>query len=224
MTKVKVMRATTYSRIKNLIGRPPFCIGCKEDIKVGQRFKAKRSGGFRRRFHLDCWNNVICYFCGKRINMDKKGKYDCHHINENPKDERLENLADSHDGCHNSYHKKGKPLSKQHKQAISKALKGKPFSEEHKRNLSKAMKEANKGSKNPFFGKHHSEATKRKISDMKKGKFRYICKLCKTPVPVGKRTKHLREKHPELGKVKSKDYFTLNPNRSRSKKMKMKEK
>lgn len=41
-------------------------------------------------------------------------------------------------------------------------------------------------------------------------KLKWKCNVCQEPVKVGQRTKHLREKHPELKDAKSKDYFVLN--------------
>lgn len=41
-------------------------------------------------------------------------------------------------------------------------------------------------------------------------KLKWMCNVCQKPVKVGQRTKHLREKHPELKDAKSKDYFVLN--------------
>ena len=50
--------------------------------------------------------------------------------------------------------------------ANSKALKGKT----HSSNWSKIMSKKFSGQKNPFYGKHHSEETKKKISQNRKGK------------------------------------------------------
>ena len=51
---------------------------------------------------------------------------------------------------------------------MSKALKGRVFSEEHKRKISKSLKNASLkrcGENNPFYGKTHSEETKRRIAE-----------------------------------------------------------
>ena len=73
------------------------------------------------------------------------------------------------------------------RQKLSKAHKGKNFSEDHKQNLSESLKGKNKGKhrteeqrkrmsdtmkgeNNPFYGRQHSNETKRKISESKKGK------------------------------------------------------
>ncbi len=64
---------------------------------------------------------------------------------------------------------KGKFLSEEHKEKISNALKGRNLTEEHRKNLSIR----NKNENNPMYGKHHSEETKKKISE--KGKKPIIC-------------------------------------------------
>lgn len=47
------------------------------------------------------------------------------------------------------------------------SLQGKKWSEEHKKLISKKFS----GKGNPFYGKHHSNETKKKISDSRKGKY-----------------------------------------------------
>ncbi len=59
---------------------------------------------------------------------------------------------------------KGRKLSEQAKDKISKGLKGRKFSEEHKRKIG----EASKGNLN-FLGRKHSEETKSKMSESNKG-------------------------------------------------------
>lgn len=61
---------------------------------------------------------------------------------------------------------KGKHFSEEHKKNISKAKEGCTVSKETRKKIS----EANKGIKNYFYGKHHSEKAKRKISVTHKGK------------------------------------------------------
>lgn len=60
---------------------------------------------------------------------------------------------------------KGRKFTEAHKEKISKALKGKEKSEEHCKNLSEAMKGKMQGENNPFYGKQHSEESKRKMSE-----------------------------------------------------------
>ena len=55
---------------------------------------------------------------------------------------------------HSSLHNKGKPKTEEHKNKISETLKGKLA-----------------GENNPMYGKHHSEATREKISKAEKGKY-----------------------------------------------------
>lgn len=76
----------------------------------------------------------------------------------------------------------GRTVSSATRKLLSEALKGKKKSEAHCRNLSKAatarvyteeakksMRAAQRGSKNGFFGKTHTEETRRKISKTKRG-------------------------------------------------------
>lgn len=61
-----------------------------------------------------------------------------------------------------------KPLSDEHKAAISKSLTGitRVFSEEHKAHLSEALR----GENNPMHNKHHSAETKAKMSQKATGR------------------------------------------------------
>lgn len=66
---------------------------------------------------------------------------------------------------------KGKPMSEEQKRKISESHKGKPspnkgkpMSEEQKKKLSNVLKGKMIGEKNPFYGKHHSDETLKKIS------------------------------------------------------------
>lgn len=63
---------------------------------------------------------------------------------------------------------KGKHRSIETKRKISEGLKGRHLSEEHRRKLSEAMK----GENHPMYGRHfqHSEATKQKMSQTRKGR------------------------------------------------------
>lgn len=55
---------------------------------------------------------------------------------------------------HNRLHNEGKPKTEEHKNKIAETLKGKLAGEKH-----------------PMYGKHHSEATREKISKAEKGKY-----------------------------------------------------
>lgn len=59
----------------------------------------------------------------------------------------------------------GKQHSEESRKKMSEAKKGKSMSKEHYDKLSKAFK----GEKNPFYGKHHSEEQRKKWSEMRKG-------------------------------------------------------
>ena len=86
----------------------------------------------------------------------KKGM-DIHHLDENKLNNSLSNLIYLTKSEHNIIHKKGKTLSEETKQKLSKSHKGKTLSEETKQKLSKSHK-----------GKKLSEETKRKLSEAKK--------------------------------------------------------
>lgn len=59
--------------------------------------------------------------------------------------------------------------SEETKKKISAANKGKKVSEESRERMRKAQKGNNLGDKNPFYGKHHSEKTKKEHSDFMRG-------------------------------------------------------
>ncbi len=96
--------------------------------------------------------------------------------------------------------KKGNLHSEETKRKISKKLKGKkrnPLSIEHKRKLS----EDRKGEKNPFYGKHHSEITRKEISKASKGKNnpnygKHFSKEIKQKMSEAKKGKYDNENHP----------------------------
>lgn len=58
---------------------------------------------------------------------------------------------------------KGKKLSAEHKEKISEAKKGIQFTQKHRDNISKSHIGLLLGEKNPFYGKHHTEANKIKF-------------------------------------------------------------
>ena len=89
-------------------------------------------------------------------------------------DEQRKKLSDAKKG---KQPRLGAKLSEETKEKISKANKGKlkglkrePMAEAVKAKLSASVSKAIKGNKNPFWGKKHSEETKRKISETKKAK------------------------------------------------------
>ena len=108
---------------------------------------------------------------------------------------------------HSSLHKKGKHhslygkhLSEEHKIKISESMKGHtawnkgiPVPDEQKKRQSEAMKGKLAGEKHPFYGKHHSEETRKKLSEAHKGK--KMSEESKKKMSAAKKGKHLSEEH-----------------------------
>ena len=67
---------------------------------------------------------------------------------------------------HAKLHNSVRTLTDETKSKISKSLTGKKFDEERCRKMSESFT----GENNPFYGKHHSEETRRKWSIIRKGK------------------------------------------------------
>ena len=97
------------------------------------------------------------------------------HKDENPSNNYVNNL----EWCTHEYNVNYGTRNER----VSKAMKGKPrhkgennpfygkqHTEESKKKLSKAMKGKYKGENNPFYGKQHTEKSKKKMSEAKKGK------------------------------------------------------
>lgn len=79
---------------------------------------------------------------------------------------------------HRRLHAKVESRSEETRRKISVAMSGKkrkPFSEEWKRKIS----EATTGERNPNFGKHHSEETRKKMSEARKRYFEQKRKMTK---------------------------------------------
>lgn len=91
-------------------------------------------------------------------NIDNKPCID--HVNTIRTDNRVENLrwVTHKENCNNE-------LTRKH---LSEVNKGKELSEEHKTKL-KLSRIDIKGEKNPFYGKTHSEESKKKMSESKRG-------------------------------------------------------
>lgn len=82
----------------------------------------------------------------------------------------LHNKTDGGEGIRQPYQKvawnKGLKQSADHNAKISKSMKNYKRTEEHQQNLNKSLK----GRAPTFLGRHHTEETKRKLSDLNKKK------------------------------------------------------
>lgn len=70
---------------------------------------------------------------------------------------------------------KGRVFTEEHRDNIRNALIGKPLSEERKEKISKSLKGKRTGKENSFYGKHHDEETRIKMSENNKNKKKIIC-------------------------------------------------
>jgi group I intron endonuclease len=85
---------------------------------------------------------------------------------------------------------KGKIISEEHRQNISKSRLGEKhrlFGKKHPKEVIEKMSEAKKGEKNPSFGKSPSKETRKKQSEKLKGipRPKVICPYCLKEGPVG---------------------------------------
>ena len=91
---------------------------------------------------------------------------------KNISEETRRKISESHKG--KPAHNKGVPMSEEQKKKLSETNKGKPsnrkgkqLSDETRRKISLNHCDCS-GEKNPFYGKHHSEEIKKKLSESKK--------------------------------------------------------
>ena len=89
-----------------------------------------------------------------------------HHIDGNHGNNDPKNLIWMHFGCHTSLHSTGKKHPMYGKRGRDTPFYGEHHSEESKRKISIAVT----GEKHPMYGKHHSEESKKKISEAHAGK------------------------------------------------------
>jgi hypothetical protein len=88
---------------------------------------------------------------------------------------------------------KGKIMSEENKAKLIKANKGRVVSDETKKKMSKCQA----GKNNPMYGKHHSEETKKRISEKNKGKQngKIISDEAKRKMSLSHKGKKLSEEH-----------------------------
>jgi hypothetical protein len=149
------------------------------------------------------------------VNKWKKG-YFIHHKDEDTLNDHISNLKLVTPAEHNKIHStgrvvsvetrnklskinKGKIISDWQKQQISEYMKNRKISFETRKKMSNTLKEKYKTKLNPFYGKHHSEESKQKISVANKGN-----KYC-----LGRISPFKGKHHSEETKIKmSKKIFT----------------
>jgi hypothetical protein len=128
-----------------------------------------------RRYHhkLGWYSHIVWNFYNSHDLKVKGDGQVIHHKDEDPGNEKIENLQKMKNGEHTILHNTGKTYSYERKRNISLALSGEKhpmfgnyFSEDHKKKLSLA----NMGEKNPMYGKQHSQESRRKMSEIKMGK------------------------------------------------------
>lgn len=92
-------------------------------------------------------------------------------------DERRKRQSEIRRGTHHteetkskiSKSNKGREFSETHIENLSKAHKGKPLSKETRQKMSEAKKGKRCGKESPLYGKHHSEESKKKMSEKRIG-------------------------------------------------------
>jgi len=117
----------------------------------------------------------ISYFRGlgfKLTNSTEGGDQPPSTIGRKHTKESKQKMSDSKKGKIIPWLNDGKERTKKHRDNLSKSLKGrvspnkgKTFSDEYKNKLSETHKGLNSGEKHGLYGKHHSEETKKKISE-----------------------------------------------------------
>jgi len=85
-------------------------------------------------------------------------------------EEHRKKLSEAHKGKNTWTKGRHWKLSEETKQKMSKAGKGRIFTKEWREKISKALTGNFVGNKNPFYGRRHTEETKRKISEKRKGR------------------------------------------------------
>lgn len=158
-------QVSTKGNVKSLNYRRS---GKEKILKIG-----KDRNGY---IHLTLYKNkkVKCFRVHKLValafipNDNPTEKTEVNHIDENKENNcannlcwcsHIENINHATRNERVSEKMKGKPKSEEHKQKLRK-----PKSEETKQKMSVAHKEKMSGENNPFYGKHHTDESKKKIS------------------------------------------------------------
>lgn len=108
---------------------------------------------------------VLCSFTGKPLDYP----YVVNHIDFDKSNNRLDNLEwTTINGNNAHFREKGGWRYDNWKRNVSNGKKGKPMPESQR----EFYRQLYKGERNPFYGKHHSQETKEKISEKKKSYYK----------------------------------------------------
>jgi hypothetical protein len=133
------------------------------------RISTKKEGNYGKLLHRLIYENHynICLF----------DNIDIHHKDKNVLNNNIDNLEALSHSEHTKRHQTGKHLSEETKRKLSKAHKGKTISEETVKKMVESRKEYYKnhprirsGKNSWWYGKHHTDETKKKIGEMNTGK------------------------------------------------------
>lgn len=115
-----------------------------------------------------------CHFCDDSVEQIGQGTWDgnIHHLDEDALNDVPDNLAMCHTVCHQRYHSPTDEL----RQQISEKLKGRTSpTKGMKFSPEVCAKHSMPGTLNPFYGKHHTDETRQKMSRSRR---RLTCEEC----------------------------------------------
>jgi ribosomal protein L37AE/L43A len=181
----------------------PHCIDCGKELSAKHCIRCLKCS-ILYKSSLIITKNYCCINCGNKISdrIALYGSGKCGKCSQKGKVisyEARQNMSKAH---------KGVPLSKKHSQNISKALKGKKHSKEAKIKMSKAhlgkklskehcknMSIAMSGKNHPLYGKHHSKKTRLKMSKAQRGEKNHMFGKHPNKETLDKRSKALKGKY-----------------------------